>query len=370
MVRGPGRQRGAVIRTDASRAAARLGVAAFGALALLSSIQIYALRRTLKEPISFGQALGYGLGSWAVWALAVPLVLRLGQRFDFAPGRRSTSLAAHLLAMFAIQVPATIVTVLTGLALFSSDEPFPWGELPRQVLAGSRLQFGLLLYAGILGLGRGIDAWTRLRQRELEATRLEAQTVRARLETLAARLQPHFLFNALHTIGALIDEDPVRAREVLTRLGDLLREVLSEPAATEVPLVEELRLLERYTDIERLRFGDRLRVEVAIAPEASGVLVPRFLLQPVVENALRHGIAPLARGGTIRISGEVRSGTLYLVITNNGAPIMNGHREGLGLRTTRERLQTRHGPGATVSLESGADGVQTILALPATPGAT
>ncbi|HPF61572.1 MAG: histidine kinase [Gemmatimonadetes bacterium] len=347
-----------------TRAATRIGIGAFAVLVLISAAQIYALRRALDESISILSALGYGVGTFIVWAMAVPLVVYLGGRYDGRPGRRLTSLAVHLVAMVAIQVPATLVVVLTGLTLFGGDEAFPWGELPRQVLLGSRFQFGFLIYVAILGLQRGLSAWHALRARELEATRLEAQAVRARLEALASRLQPHFLFNALHTVGALIDEDPVRAREVLTRLGDLLREVLAEPAAAEIPLADELRLLARYTEIEQVRFADRLRVETDLAPAAAAVRVPRFLLQPVVENALRHGIAPLARGGRVRVSAAIEGGRLRLEVANDGAPLARDPREGVGLRTTRERLRTRYGDRGTVRLVSDGAMVRTIIEIP------
>ncbi len=237
------------------------------------------------------------------------------------------------------------------MALFSPDEPFPWSELPRQFYSGTRFQMGVLLYGAILGLGRGLDAWRRLGEREAQAERLEAQATAARLEALASRLHPHFLFNALHTVGALIDEEPARARHLLAELGDLLRDVLAEPAATEVPLDEELRLLHRYLAIEEARFADRLRVELDPPGVLADVPVPRLLLQPLVENALRHGIAPRAAGGTVRLGFSTDGGQLVITVANDGTAVRQPIREGVGLGTTRERLATRYGGRA--SLDTG-----------------
>lgn len=352
--------------TPARRAATatHLGVAAGTALALLSAFQIYGFRRALDEPVSVGAALAYGLASWVVWAGAVPVVLALGRRFDFAAGRRLRSLAAHALALLAVYVPATLVLLLSGIAIFSPDEAIPWQEVPRQLFATSRLQFGLLLYVGILGLGRATATREALQRRDLEAARLEAAAVRARLDALAARLQPHFLFNTLHAIGALMEDEPKRARRMLVALGDLLREVLGGGDSADVPLAAELALLERYTAIERMRFSDRLAMQVRVADEVRTALVPRLLLQPVVENAITHGIAPRAAGGTVEVAARRDAGMVEILVRNDGAPLAEQWSEGHGLRLTRERLATRFGPDATLIVGTRDGWVETILRFP------
>ncbi len=343
---------------------ARIGVTMVVALALVSSTQTYALRRADGGGITLMKALAFGLGNWIIWGLALPLILRLGRTFDGRRGRRALSCIVHVCVMLVLQVPATLVAILTGIWLFSPGQSIPWSEVPRMVLTGSRLQIGLLLYVAILGLGRGIEAWEQLRQRELEASRLEAQAVRAHLEALAARLQPHFMFNALHTVGALIDEDPFRARQVLTGIGDLLRGVLAEPRALEIALKDELGLLGRFLEIERIRFADRLSIEFRVTSEAEDVFVPRFLVQPIVENALKHGIAPLARGGSIVITARIVGKVLVIVIANDGVPLDGPIVDGVGLATTRERLLTRYREHADVCIAGRGGWVETMITLP------
>ncbi len=341
-----------------------IATAAFALLALISAGQIYTLRRASGESVTVPIALAFGVASWIVWALVVPLILWLGRRFDFRRGRRLVSVSVHLAAMLVILVPSTLLLIATGMKLFSPDEAFPWSELPRQLYASSRLQMGVLIYAAILGLGRGVEAWRRLGEREVQAGRLAAQATAARLEALASRLQPHFLFNALHTVGALIDEDPARARQLLADLGDLLRDVLAEPGAVEVPLEEELRLLDRYLSVEQTRFADRLRLQIDPPGRFGLVPVPRLLLQPLVENALRHGIAPRAVGGTVRLGFGAEADQLVITVANDGAALGSPVREGVGLGTTRERLSTRYGDRASLTLSSADGWVLATVRLP------
>lgn len=274
------------------RAPMRVLVVVFVVLAVVTAIQAVLARRAAGEPGDVLPTIGYSASVWLAWLLIVPLIIRLGRRHDFTPGRRPVSVAVHLVGALAAHTVTTAVAVFVGVQLYNPDEAITWEMLRQAILLSSRLPLSVLTYAGILALDRALLLYRALTERDLQAARLEAQATRARLETLAARLQPHFLFNALQSVAALIDEHPARARAMLAQLGDLLRDVLAAPGEAEVTLEEEVALLRRYLAIEEIRFADRLTVEYAIDPATSSVLVPRFLLQPLAENALRHGLAP------------------------------------------------------------------------------
>ncbi len=350
----PGHQRQSSVLSGAprgpQRTATRIAVVACLGLAVVSALQLWVARRAAEEPTSAASVLLYGAVAWLPWAVVAPLILAMGRRFDFGPGRRLASLAAHAPVFLLCHVPAATGLVLVAMRLFGTmGREVTRAEIMGQVFAGTRLQLGLLVYAGIVGLGHAVATWEALRARELQAARLEGQATRARLEALAARLQPHFLFNTLAAIGALIEEDPAKARTMLTLLGDLLREVIPAADEGDIPLREELALLERYLAIEQLRFADRLRVAIEAAPDTLAFRVPRLLLQPLAENAIRHGLAPRIAGGTLRVRTCRDAGRLLLAVENDGQPLPTAVPEGVGLATTRERLATRQ-PAGTLSL--------------------
>lgn len=350
------------------RAAVTLVAAAFGVLALVSALQLYVSRTGSNEPTTLVQVLLMGTATWMVWALFAPGILWLGRRFDFRRGRRALSAVVHTFAMLACHAPSAALVIWLGFKLFSPDRPMTAAYFRQAFLFSSRLQLSVLIYAAILGLGYAMRIWLTLRERELQAVRLEAQSAQARLEALALRLQPHFIFNTLHAIGALVDEDPRMARAMLVQLGDLLRDVLADPGGIEVTLRDELALLQRYLNIEQIRFADRLQANIVATPESLDVPVPRLLLQPVVENALRHGLAPKANGGTLRLDAAVQRGRLVVRIWNDGMPLAGSYQERIGLATTRERLRTRYGADASLVMRTADDGgVEVIIELPVVP---
>lgn len=352
-------------RPVSPRSAVAFAAAGFGFLAILSALQLYVFRVASGENVELMHMV-YGLMTWLPWAAVAPAILLLNKRWDFRKGRRLASTVVHLLFWLVIHTATAYGLIRFALALWGTGERIPTiKEIWQQVFSSSRVQLSLLAYFLVLGIDRGLAVWNALRERELQASRLEAQAARARLEALAARLQPHFLFNALHTVGALTAEDPARARAVLVQLGDLLRDVLATPNETDVTLEEELQLLDRYLGIELIRFADRLRVEVHAGPETLALRVPRFLLQPLAENALKHGLAPLASGGTLRIEATRRGDRLRLRVWNDGVPLAATRRDGVGLMTTRERLVTSYGDAASLTLRAADEGgVETIVELP------
>ncbi|MCW5558977.1 MAG: histidine kinase, partial [Verrucomicrobiae bacterium] len=203
-----------------------------------------------------------------------------------------------------------------------------------------------LAYLTLIGLAQAIHFRRRLSERETQAASLEAKLTQSRLHALQAQLQPHFLFNALNGIALLVRRDPRTAEEMIASLSELLRASLSRSGRQEIPLREELELLERYLELQTMRFGDRLTVERRVDPAALEVLVPSLLFQPLVENAIRHGIEPLAEPGWVRISAICEGSDLILEVEDNGAGFdpspLGGNRKmaegGLGLDSVRERL--------------------------------
>ena len=214
---------------------------------------------------------------------------------------------------------------------------------------------GVALYGVLAGVFAALDAGERLRDQQAIAARAEALRVRAELRALRAQLNPHFLFNTLHSITALVRSDPHAAESALERFGMLMRKVLDihREQRDEVPLSEELEFVRAYLALESMRLGDRLRVVEEIEPDALECLVPPFSLQPLVENAVRHGIAPLPAGGTLRIAASTTDDRLLLEVADDGAGADAGRvaaESGVGLQVVRQRLTARFGDGAHLNV--------------------
>jgi LytS/YehU family sensor histidine kinase len=218
--------------------------------------------------------------------------------------------------------------------------------MPRRALSLVEFHASLLTYAVLAGLTQGIDHYRRSRDQEIAASRLEAQLATARLDLLRMQLKPHFLFNALHDISELIHEDVERAERMVDDLCELLRLSLRYAGEPEVPLSEEVGFLRRYLDLEQMRFQDRLETRVDVDPDALDARVPYLILQPLVENAVRHGVAPRLERGRIEVRGRADGAALVLEVYDDGAgvgPQVEREREGIGLRNTRERLRESYG---------------------------
>jgi signal transduction histidine kinase len=215
---------------------------------------------------------------------------------------------------------------------------------PASDLLVTSVANNLLLFGMLVGVGHALHFAAQYRERD-------AQLARAELGALRMQLHPHFLFNALNTAAAYVRADPTTAERMIGRLGQLLRHALDTARVEEVPLAEELRLLGAYVEIEQVRFADRLRVDWRIAPGAEAALVPNLLLQPLVENAIHHGIAPRAAPGTVTIAAWRDGDALHITVTDDGVGFgraavagPEARRSGIGLRNTRDRLRHLYGP--------------------------
>jgi LytS/YehU family sensor histidine kinase len=222
-----------------------------------------------------------------------------------------------------------------------------------------------------LALALAHEAHQRARLREAQALQLEARLSEARLQALAAQLRPHYLFNTLNAISVVVHRDPAAADAMIVGLADLLRATLHERDAHEIPVAEEVALLDRYLGIMRHRFGPRLATEVTVAPDAMGLLVPPFVLQPLVENALEHGIGRRAGEGTLRVTIARAGDRLRLEVVDDGAGLdprrADGDDEGLGLTITRRRLEQLYGDAQRLVLApgDGGRGARVTVELPA-----
>jgi LytS/YehU family sensor histidine kinase len=255
---------------------------------------------------------------------------------------------------------------------------FRFAQNLHQRLIG-RLPIDVIFYWTIVGVGYAFEYYRRFREQqlqaaglELRATRLETQLARAQLQALKMQLHPHFLFNTLHAISALMDDDIKGARRMIARLSELLRLTLEGAGRQEVSLRQELDALERYLEIEQIRFQDRLKVHLAVEPETLDASVPNLVLQPIVENAVRHGIAPRSSAGRIEIRAERRDGMIELQVIDDGPglhPYGEGcpdeFREGIGLANTRARLRRLYGDEHCIEIRNADEGGLVVkLAIP------
>ena len=218
---------------------------------------------------------------------------------------------------------------------------------------GRQMMTGVWLYLMIAGVSYTLRVHRRLREREVAAARAETLAARAQLAALRAQLNPHFLFNSLHSLSTLVRHDPVAAELALDRLGDLLRYALDGTESDDVLLAHEWEFTRNYIELEQLRMGERLRVRASLEDDALECEVPSFVLQPLVENAIRHGIAPRPEGGTLSVTARLHDGALVLEVEDDGPGATAervGNRAGLGLRALRQRLEARYEGRASVAV--------------------
>jgi two-component system LytT family sensor kinase len=302
------------------------------------------------------------LFSWLIWAAFIPLILafvRRLRRFHLKPVLLVFAHAAAAVVFVTLHSFATAAAWLVIRPLIIPDPqsaPLDLAKIFDFYLFGMQfLIYGLFL-AGILGF----EYYSIFKDRELKASRLETSLAQARLEVLKTQIHPHFLFNALNGIAALVTTDPEAAELMIERLSGLLRATLKIDGPAEIRLREEIQTLGLFLDIEEARFKDRLTFNIELDQGTEDALVPAFLLQPLVENAVRHGVAPLRNGGTVDVRARREGDRLILEIADDGpgfpgdpAASMN---RGLGLGNTRARLELLYGAAGILKLENPAGG--------------
>lgn len=332
-------------------------------VALLSSATNLLFSAPMEKPPEVGLTFAFQFASWAPWALITPLVFWLTRRFPLP-----RYLPLHLFASIAMALTHLAVVAWVGQWLFEETAPqATWVYIFRMWL-GSRLIISALTYWLLTGAAFAFNYYQQWRAQELRSRSLEGELAQAELATLRMQLQPHFLFNALHAINVLIKEDPGRAGKVVIDLGDLLRSSLQGGTEQLVRLGDERALIERYLAIESIRFAERLEVRLDFPAELEGAKVPHFILQPLVENAFKHGLSRSTELTHLLISARRVGENLVLEVSNDGPAPPAPPPLGFGLTATRRRLHHLYGERGTLAFGAGADGhgASAVITLPCT----
>ena len=318
-------------------------------IGLVFVLQWYFAAYRSEQPVEWSRAL-YVQMSWVyLWALTTPLVLWLSRRFPIDKQTWLRNSLVHLLAATLLSFVAGIIAHIILYLNYGRAAGHAYMFENSLRFAVSNYTEGMGVYLLIAFLALAYSYYQRYRQGELRASQLETQLSQAQLQALKMQLHPHFLFNTLHSISALLHKDTESARKMITRLGDFLRLTLENSGTQEVTLQQEMEFLRCYLEIERVRFQDRLTTRVFVDPDALDSHVPNLILQPIVENAIRHAIAPRSTPGEIEIRAKQEDGFLRIRIRDNGPGLpMNRtvdslFKKGLGLMNTQTRLDRLYG---------------------------
>jgi sensor histidine kinase YesM len=341
---------------------ARWGIvfAVWTALAFFFTGQLYYTRLLSERPVTWGYAASQQFIYPYLWAVGTVVVLWLANRFPVEGRRWAGHVLLHLLFATAFVFVISGTFQIIYHFLFLNSKPYePWTTL-QWIIYNSSENYGI--YGMLLLLNQVFRYYRRFREGELRTSRLQTQLTQAQLEALKMQLQPHFLFNTLHSISALLHRDPDSADRMIARLGDFLRLTLENSGAQEVSLQKELEFLTCYLEIERVRFQDRLTTSLDVEPAALDTPVPNLILQPIVENALRHGVAQTRGPGRVEISAKRENGSLRIRVWDNGPGLKaitrhdDGLKVGLGLSNTRARLEQLYGASHRFELENAPQG--------------
>src|SRR5580658_5659108 len=317
-----------------------------------------------RQPVQWHGLLVVWLTTAFAWAFLSPFVWWLARRFPFERKNWRRNMGLHLVSSVSFALIETV--------LFSAITPLfglPW--FPRNFAATFQavllidFHLNVILYWSIVGIQHGVNYYRKFEEREKLSAQLELRATQARLSALKMQLHPHFLFNTLHAIVVLVRQHRVEeADEMLTNLSELLRQTLAGWETQEVPLRREVELINLYLDIQRVRFQDRLTVEMSLSPATLNALVPSLLLQPLVENAVRHGVSKSSAPVKIELKSNLRNSILELQVCDDGPGVSEeSSGNGVGLSNTRARLQQLYGEQQSLSLDHGLGGgtIATIL---------
>ena len=339
-------------------------------------VELPRIRRTGPPPagtLSFAWRSFYlQLTIWLAWVAMAPVPLWLLHRWPIERGFWKRALPVHLLAIMLFCALHSGVVLVTNWLIMQTDQPLL--DQPLMVMMTywwvRDLPFCALFYGLVLGVASALEYYRQFRERELRASQLEAQLAQAQLQMLKMQLHPHFLFNTLNGITGLVrDNDNAAAIQMLVGLGDLLRKTLDNAGKQEVRLSEELEWLELYLKLQQVRFSDRLQVSITAAPETLDAMVPNLIIQPLVENAIRHGLAPRVAPGTVSLIARRKHVNLELRVCDDGVGLPEGWRlansKGLGLVNTESRLRQLYGANFEFEVRNRTyGGVEALLTIP------
>ena len=328
---------------------------------IVEAAQYYASQFVEHHPFTLGLALRRACEEWYPWAFLTVGILWMARRWNLEREGLKRWILGHLGACVVVGLVYFTVYawLLSGKKSVMDGSTFLFGKVFKKLVI-FYFHVTLVIYWAIVLAHLGWGYYQQSRERERQASALATELVRTRLEVLRMQLNPHFLFNTLHTISALIHENPEDADRIVARLSELLRVSLEQSDSQEVPLRQELSFLERYLQIEQTRFQDRLAVEMEIESGLDDALVPSLILQPLVENAIRHGIEPREDPGRVKIGVRRLDGMLELKVSDNGPGLPEAEvapsREGVGLSNTRSRLSHLYGANHRFELTPATGG--------------
>ncbi|HET7460968.1 MAG TPA: histidine kinase [Longimicrobium sp.] len=337
-------------------------------LSLLIGTENWLVWQKVGQPVSWWWAVILELPVWYTWLLFTPGIFWLARRFPVAGRHRWRNLLLHL--------PFSAAVTLLGIAAISllkapvlDWEPTVRGWLVSVVNEFARLfAFLILIYWVMLAAAHAVLSYRENERRSRREAELATLLERAQRDLLRTQLQPHFLFNTLHAVSALMERDVPAARRMITRLSDLLRLALDDDSRHEVSVEEEIEFLDRYAEIQKIRFGGRLEVTYDVAADARRLLVPRLVLQPLVENSITHGLSRLERRGGVTVEARRRDGHLVLRVLDDGVGLEDGGlaREGVGIGNTRARLEHLYGADHRFSIANlPGGGCEVRIVIPA-----
>jgi two-component system LytT family sensor kinase len=338
-------------------------------LGLLSSLLAWQFTVSMgRKPTHLSTLVILNTTYWYLWALFTPAVIWLSQHFRFERQGIWRALLVHVPSVVVFSL--THIVTMTGVQWWlarSQERPYSWWpEAQRSALLN--FDWEMMTYWTIVGLSHAVLYYRESRNRAMRAVQLEARLVEAQLKALQQQLQPHFLFNTLHAISALMHRDVEAADRTLMRLSDLLRITLENTGQQEIPLQAELDFISKYLQIEQTRFADRLVVRFDVAPEALDSLVPNLVLQPLVENAIKHGVGKKAGPGHIDISARRDGDKLHMEVRDDGAGLsedaLTALQKGIGVSTTRARLQHLFGADYRFEFHRQFSGLTVLVVIP------
>jgi two-component sensor histidine kinase len=336
----------------------KLAMIAFWVLpSLVATVGMTLVPSRLRPDLSLSAVFLTQLALWIPWALWTFVVFAVGDRFPLRRGRLLPGLLVHL-ALSVVVVAAQIWIAFSTAEALGLHDPLP---LTSRLMVGLRSSGDLftVIYWGIVVAHGALDWSAAYREQQLRSLRLETDLVESQLHALQAQLRPHFLFNAINSVVAMIDRDPKSAQRMLIRLADLLRATLRSSGAQQIPLEQELELTRLYLEVEQARFGNRLTIAWDVQVDPS-TLIPALTLQPLVENAVAHGVARKAGPGRIEISIRPTASGFVATVTDNGpgpgAEATPRAHAGVGLSNLRQRLERLFGERAALELTAGEGG--------------
>ena len=329
--------------------------------ALVSAGQVHLYGHAVGREVAVGQLVPIYLARWYLWVAFTPFIFAAARRWQLGGDTTRAARVLHTLVLVAVSgIFAFLHSVFSALV----DRAFGAARVPIPMAVtehvGAYFVSGVVVCAAIIAVHHAIDYYRRYRSRELRATHLGAQLAQTKLKLLRMQLQPHFLFNTLNAVSALMHEDVDAADAMLAALGDLLHVALHGDGAEEVALRQEVEIARCYLDIMRLRFGGERAVSRSIAPDSLDALVPNLALQPLVENAVLHGIARRRQGGQLEVRAEHVGSSLVITVLDDGPGLPENWDErknlGVGLSNTRARLRRLYGTAQRVELSNRPEG--------------